>query len=47
MHNKELFLLLILDSHNVQKVRANIDNKIIKLELQKDKLWNKGTNAMN
>ena len=39
MHNKELFLLLILDSHNVQKVRANIDNKIIKLELQKDKLW--------
>ena len=29
MHNKKLFLLLILFSHNAQKVQANKDNDTI------------------
>ena len=43
MHNKELFLLLMLFLHNAQKVRTNIDNETIRLQLQKRKVLNIGT----
>ena len=46
LNNTELFLLQIIFSYNSQKVRANID-KTIRLELQKDKVWNKGTKKNN
>ena len=31
MHNKELFLLQFLFSHNTQKVQANIDSETVRL----------------
>ena len=43
MHTKELFLLLMLFLYNAQKVRTNIDNETIKLQLQKRKVLNIGT----
>ena len=43
MHTKELFLLLMLFLYNAQKVRTNIDNETIKLQLQKTKVLNIGT----
>ena len=43
MHDKELFLLLMLFLHNAQKVRTNIDNEAIRLQLQKRKVLNIGT----
>ena len=43
MHTKELFLLLMLFLYNGQKVRTNIDNETIKLQLQKTKVLNIGT----
>ena len=46
MHNKELFLLLIFFSHYTHKVLANIDNETIRLQLKKNKVWNKGTNTV-